>query len=130
MMFNIRRNLLLDVDRVYGKYTTSTPTAAKSRSSDCLSPFRASRRPKRTSNRSRGQISSLSFFISRECRIDEANAADDFEALCERDDGDDAFMCDQHLLRHDAGDQEIALLLGSTKQIEVTYVNRSKAPGA
>ena len=59
---------------------------------------------------------------SRKSRIDEANAADDFEAFCERDDGEHAFMCDQYLVRHDAGDQEIALVLGSTKQIEVTDV--------
>jgi hypothetical protein len=31
-------------------------------------------------------------------------------------------MCDQQLVRRDAGDQEIALVLGFTKQIEVTDV--------
>jgi hypothetical protein len=51
--------------------------------------------------------------------IDKFDAADDFKAVRDRDDGYDAFYPERDLVSDDARDQDIAMLPRITQQIEV-----------
>jgi hypothetical protein len=65
----------------------------------------------------------------RKRRIDVTDTADDFEPFAERYDRRDAFVRNQHIVRDDPCDKEVALIFGLTKQIDVADVEEVEAAG-
>src|SRR4029077_18588149 len=55
----------------------------------------------------------------RERSINEADVTDDLQPFGQRDNGRDALVLDQHVIRRDAGDQVIAVRLGTTQQVQM-----------